>query len=43
VDKLLKTELVRGLQQENAADKLKNHENQRIAPATHHKFKPSEP
>jgi len=44
VDMLLKTELVCGLQQENAAEKLNNnHETQRIAPETHHKFKPSEP
>jgi hypothetical protein len=43
VDKLLKTELVYMLQQETAAEKLKNnHETQRIAPETYHKFKPSE-
>jgi hypothetical protein len=44
VGKLLKKRRVRGLQKKNATEKLKhNHETQRIAPETYHKFKASEP
>jgi len=44
VGKLLRTKLDWALQQENAAEKLKNsHETQRTAPETHHIFKPLKP